>query len=104
MYANARKAVKAGTTAGDIFAGASSVYRAARGTDYYRRCGGSMGLTVFTVDLVNGRRDVLKPGMALLLQTLVDDPVLLTCASTVMVTEDGYEDLTSPLLQLRTTG
>jgi Xaa-Pro dipeptidase len=104
MYANARKAVKAGGTAGDIFAAASSVYRAARGSEYYRRCGGSMGLTVFTVDLVNGRKDVLKPGMALLLQTLVDDPVLLTCASTVMVTDAGYEDLTSPLLQLRTTG
>jgi Xaa-Pro dipeptidase len=104
MYANARKAVKAGATAGDVFSAASSVYRAARGTDYYRRCGGSMGLTVFTVDLVNGRKDVLKPGMALLLQTLVDDPVLLTCASTVMVTDNGYEDLTSPLLQLRTMG
>jgi Xaa-Pro dipeptidase len=104
MYANARKAVKAGTTAGDIFGAANTVYRPARGADYYRRCGGSMGLTIFTVDLVGGRQDVLKPGMALLLQTLVDDPVLLTCASTVMVTEDGYEDLTSPLLQLRTTG
>jgi Xaa-Pro aminopeptidase len=104
MYANACKIVKAGATASDVFSAASSVYRAARGADYYRRCGGSMGLSVFTVDLVNGRRDVLKPGMALLLQTLVDDPVLLTCASTVMVTDDGYEDLTSPLLQLRTSG
>ena len=104
MYANARKVVKAGATASDVFSAASSVYRAARGADYYRRCGGSMGLSVFTVDLVNGRRDVLKPGMALLLQTLVDDPVLLTCASTVMVTDNGYEDLTSPLLQLRTSG
>ena len=104
MYANARKVVKAGATASDVFSAASSVYRAARGADYYRRCGGSMGLSVFTVDLVNGRRDVLKPGMALLLQTLVDDPVLLTCASTVMVTDNGYEDLTSPHLQLRTSG
>ena len=61
------------------------------------------GLTVFTIDLVNGRQDVLNPGVALLIQTLVDDPVLLTCASTVMVTEQGCEELTSPLLQLRTT-
>jgi hypothetical protein len=61
-----------------------------------------MGLTVFTTDLVNGRKDVLSPGVALLIQTLVDDPVLLTCASTVMVTEDGCEDLTSPLLTLKT--
>jgi Xaa-Pro aminopeptidase len=102
MYEEAKKAVRAGATAGDVFAGANAVYRAERGRDYYRRCGGSMGLTVFTVDLVSGRKDVLKPGMALLLQTLVDDPVLLTCASTVMVTDSGCEDLTSPLLALKT--
>ena len=63
-----------------------------------------MGLTVFTIDLVNGRKDILKPGTALLIQTLLDDPVLLTCASTVMVTEMGCEELTSPLSELQTTG
>ena len=102
MHANAVKAIKSGKTAGDIFDAVNKVYRPARGTDYYRRCGGSMGLTVFTIDLVNGRTDILKPGMALLVQTLLDDPVLLTCASTVMVTEHGYEELTSPLSTLRT--
>ena len=102
MHMAAQKAVKAGATAGDVFSGANSVYRPARGADYYRRCGGSMGLTVFTIDLVNGRKDVLQPGMALLIQTLVDDPVLLTCASTVMVTETGCEELTSPLHTLQT--
>ena len=61
-----------------------------------------MGLTVFTIDLVSSRQDILKPGVALLVQTLVDDPVLLTCASTVMVTEQGCEELTSPLRQLKT--
>jgi Xaa-Pro dipeptidase len=104
MHAAAQKAVKAGATAGDVFNGANSVYRPARGADYYRRCGGSMGLTVFTIDLVNGRKDVLQPGVALLVQTLVDDPVLLTCASTVMVTETGCEELTSPLHSFKTTG
>jgi Xaa-Pro aminopeptidase len=102
MHAEARKAVRAGATAGDIFKAANAVYRPARGADYYRRCGGSMGLTVFTIDLVEGRRDVLEPGMALLIQTLVDDPVLLTCASTVMVGETGCEELTSPLPTLKT--
>jgi Xaa-Pro dipeptidase len=104
MHDAAQKAVKAGAAAGDVFNGANSVYRPARGADYYRRCGGSMGLTVFTIDLVNGRKDVLRPGVALLIQTLVDDPVLLTCASTVMVTESGCEELTSPLRALKTTG
>lgn len=102
MHEQATKAVKAGATAGGIFDAANAVYRPARGSDYYRRCGGSMGLTVFTIDLVKNRQDVLNPGVALLVQTLVDEPALLTCASTVMVTDDGYEQLTSPLPALRT--
>jgi hypothetical protein len=44
-----------------------------------------MGLTIFTVDLVEGRQEILNTGMSLLIQTLVDDAVLLTCASAVMV-------------------
>jgi Xaa-Pro aminopeptidase len=101
MQTKTKEAVRAGVTANDIYQAGNSVYRAAKGSDYFRRCGGSMGLTIFTLDLVNGRKDVLKPGVALLLQTLVDDPVLLTCASTVMVTENGYEELTKPVLQLQ---
>ena len=104
MHANAVKAIKSGKTAGDIFDAVNRVYRPARGADYYRRCGGSMGLTIFTIDLVNGRTDILEPGMALLVQTLLDDPVLLTCASTVMVTEEGCEELTSPIARMRATG
>lgn len=103
MHASAVNAIKAGKIAGDVFDAVNRVYRPARGADYYRRCGGSMGLTVFTVDLVNGRKDILMPGVALLVQTLLDDPVLLTCASTVMVTEQGCEELTSPISTLRTT-
>jgi Xaa-Pro dipeptidase len=103
MHQEATKAVKAGVTCADVFSAANAVYRRARGADYFRRCGGSMGLTVFTIDLVSGRNDVLNPGMALLIQTVVNDPVLLTCASTVMVTKQGCEELTSPLLQLETT-
>jgi Xaa-Pro dipeptidase len=103
MHASAVKAVKSGATAGSVFDAVNGVYRPARGADYYRRCGGSMGLTVFTIDLVNGSRDVLQPGVALLVQTLLDDPVLLTCASTVMVTKQGCEELTSPISTLRTT-
>jgi Xaa-Pro dipeptidase len=101
MNEKAKAAVKAGVTAGEVFDAASAVYRAARGTDYYRRCGGSMGLTLFALDLVKGRNDILKPGVALLIQTLVDDPVLLTCASTVMVTDTGYDELTNPVLDLQ---
>ncbi len=101
MFVKAREAVRPGAMAGEIYDAANTVYRAARGVDYYRRVGGSMGLTVFTIDLVKGRQDILKPGVSLLIQTLVDDPVLITCASTVMVTENGMEELTHPLLQLK---
>lgn len=101
MQTKAKESVKAGVTANDIYQAGNAVYRAAKGTDYFRRCGGSMGLTIFTLDLVKGRQDVLKPGVALLIQTLVDDPVLLTCASTVMVTQDGYEELTKPVLEFQ---
>jgi Xaa-Pro dipeptidase len=101
MHQAAKEAVKAGRTNGDVFAAANDVYRAVKGVDYYRRCGGSMGLTQFTLDLVKGRRDVLTPGVSLLIQTLVNDPVLLTCASTVVVTEDGYTEVTQPILSLK---
>jgi Xaa-Pro aminopeptidase len=100
MFSKAKDAVKSGAAAGDVFNAASAVYHAARGADYYRRVGGSMGLTIFTLDLVKGRQEVLNPGVSLLIQTLVDDPVLLTCASTVMVTEDGCDELTKPILHL----
>jgi Xaa-Pro dipeptidase len=100
MHASAKAAVRAGRTAGDVFDAANVVYRDAKGTDYYRRCGGSMGLTQFTVDLVKGRQDVLVPGLPVLIQTLVDDPVLLTCASTVVVTAKGCDDLTQPITSL----
>jgi Xaa-Pro dipeptidase len=104
MHDAAQQAVRPGARAGDVFEAASAVYRSAEGKDYYRRCGGSMGLTVFTTDLVKGRPDLLKPGVALLVQTLVYDPVLLTCASTVMVTDDGCEMLTSPNRSLHVAG
>ncbi len=101
MLLKARGSVRAGVTPGAVFDAANSVYRAARGDDYYRRVGGSMGLTIFNLDLVKGRQDILKPGVPLLIQTLVDDPALLTCTMTVMVTEDGSEPLTQPLLKLK---
>lgn len=101
MQTRAKEAVRPGLTANDIYQAGNAPYRAATGSDYFRRVGGSMGLTIFTLDLVKGRQDVLKPGVALLIQTLVDSPVLLTCASTVMVTDTGYEELTKPVLELQ---
>jgi Xaa-Pro dipeptidase len=102
MFKAARDAVRPGATSGDIYDAANGPYRAAFGSDYYRKVGGTMGLTVFSIALTKGSKDILKPGMCLLVQTLVDDPALITCSSAVLVTEDGYETLTDPILDLRT--
>ncbi|SDG24844.1 M24 family metallopeptidase [Pseudonocardia oroxyli] len=103
MHERARAAIRAGVTAGEVFAAASGAYREVKGEDYYRRVGGSMGLTNFTLDLVRDRRDVLLEGTPILIQTLVDDPVLIACASTVLVEASGSSRLTSPVLTLRST-
>jgi Xaa-Pro dipeptidase len=102
MFMEARDVIRPGLMTGEVYDAANSVYRAARGSDYYRRVGGSMGLTVFNIDLVKGGKDLLKPGLCLLIQTLLDDPMLITCSSTVMVTDKGFETLTEPLIELRT--
>lgn len=100
MHDEALARVVAGATAGDVFEAANSVYRSAKGRDYYRRVGGSVGLTLFALDLVKGSDAILTPGVPLLIQTLVDDPALVTCSSTVIVTESGAEQLTSPIRSL----
>jgi len=100
MYREARDAIKPGVRAGEIFDAADRIYNSRRGAHYFRRVGGSIGLTLFDVDLGKEKQDQLKPGLALLVQPLVDDPALITCACTIMVTEKGREELTKPLLQL----
>jgi Xaa-Pro dipeptidase len=102
MFKAARDAVRPGITSGDVYDAANRPYRAAWGSDYYRKVGGSMGLTIFNIGLTKGSKDILEPGMCLLVQTLVDDPALITCSSSVLVTESGYETLTDPILDLRT--
>ena len=102
MFKAARDTVRPGVTSGDIYDAANRPFRLAWGSDYYRKVGGSMGLTVFNIALTKGNKDLLEPGMCLLIQTLVDDPALITCSSTVLVTADGYETLTDPILDLRT--
>lgn len=94
MHDAARATVRAGVKAGEVFEAASAIYRARYGRDYFRRVGGSAGLTLFALDLVKDSEVVLPVGTPLLVQTLVTEPVLLTCASTVLVTGSGYTGLT----------
>ncbi|MDQ1105714.1 M24 family metallopeptidase [Nocardioides zeae] len=95
MHDAARDTIAAGRTAGEVFGEADRVYQQARGIPYHRRVGGSMGLTNFAVDLTRGNPAVLQEGQPILVQTLVDDPALITHATTVVVTADGCVELTS---------
>jgi Xaa-Pro aminopeptidase len=102
MYKGARDAVKPGAKAGDIYDGSNKIYRQTMGADYFRRVGGSMGLAPYAMSLSKGAQEALDPGVALVVQPLVNEPVLITCCSTVLVTETGREELTTPLIELKT--
>ncbi len=101
MFKAGRSAVRPGASAGDIYDAANGPYRKVFGADYYRKVGGSMGLTIFNIPLVKGNKQELEPGTCLLLQVLVDDPALITCSSTILLTDRGFETLTKPLLDLQ---
>jgi Xaa-Pro dipeptidase len=102
MYKGARDAVKPGAKAGDIYDGSNKIFRQAMGGDYFRRVGGSMGLAPYAISLSKGNQEAIDPGFALVLQPLVNEPVLITCCSTVLVTDTGREELTTPLTELKT--
>jgi Xaa-Pro dipeptidase len=102
MFRMGREALKRPkVTAGDVYDAANSQYRPSRGADYFRRVGGTVGMSAFDIDFRKGRQEVLKPGMGLIVQTLVDDPVLVCCVSTLMITENGLDELTTPILEPR---
>lgn len=94
MHDAARRRIRAGAKSHEIYDAANAIYRERVGQDYFRRVGGSIGLSLFALDLVKDSDTVLPEGIPLLVQTLVTEPVLLTCATTVLVTGNGYEELT----------
>lgn len=102
MYKAAAASIKPGAKAGEVYEGANRVYRLLQGEDYFRRLGGSVSLGSFDINVIKGNQEVLHPGVALLIQPLVNEPVLITCSSTILVTESGREELTQPLLELGT--
>jgi Xaa-Pro dipeptidase len=98
MHAAASGVIRAGVAAGAVFEAADTLYRAATGAHYFRRVGGSLGLTMFALDLVKDSPVVLPLGTPLLVQVLLNEPALLTCTSSVIVTEEGWEELTPPIV------
>lgn len=101
MYLAAKEALKPGAVSGDAYHAANKVYRARKGNDYWRRVGSNMGLSFGPMDMgVNGK-DVIEAWTPFILQLVEVDPVLVTCCSTVLVTDKGVEELTQPLLEIK---
>jgi Xaa-Pro dipeptidase len=102
MYKEARDTVKPGAKAEDVYNGANKVYHKITGENYFRRVGGSMGLAPYTINLSKGNQEILNSGFALVIQPLVIEPALVTCCSTILVTETRGEEITQPILELKT--
>ncbi|MEE9610458.1 MAG: M24 family metallopeptidase, partial [Desulfatiglandales bacterium] len=101
MYLAAKDALKPGATSGDTYRAANNVYRSARGEDYWRRVGSNMGLTFGPVDMGMTGQHVIEPWTPFILQIVEVKPALVTCCSTLLVTDTSVEELTPPLLELR---
>jgi len=101
MYLAAKEALKPGASSGDAYRAANKVYRAKKGADYWRRVGSNMGLAFGPMDMGMSGRDVIQPWTPFILQLVEVEPALVTCCSTVLVTDKGVEELTPPLLELK---
>ena len=100
MYLAAIDALKPGTVSADIYHAANAVYRKAYGKDYWRRIGANMGLTFGPVDMGMNGQDVLEIGTPFILQLVETEPALVTSCATVLMTDNGVEELTPPGLTL----
>lgn len=100
MYLKIRESMKPEVSVGEVWQAANEVYRAAYGVDYFRMLGLQQG--VGFVGRLDRGKDVLKPGMTYLVQPEVTDPLFICVCATLMVNEDGCEELSKPLLELVT--
>ncbi len=101
MYSAAKEALKPGAISGDTYRAANEVYRSRKGEDYWRRVGANMGLTFGPVDMGMTGNHVIEPWTPFILQIVEVKPALVTCCSTLLVTETGCEELTPPLMELK---
>jgi Xaa-Pro aminopeptidase len=101
MYLAAREALKPGAISGDTYKAANTVYRATKGQDYWRRVGSNLGLSFGPVDMGMTGQQVIEPWTPFILQIVEVEPALVTCCSTLLVTDTGCEELTPPYLEMR---
>ncbi|MBW2028984.1 MAG: hypothetical protein DRG63_07705 [Deltaproteobacteria bacterium] len=100
MYLAARDALRPGAISGDTYKAANKIYRSFTGQDYWRRVGANMGLSFGPVDMGMTGNQVIQPWTPFIIQIVEVRPVLMTCCSTLLVTDSGCEELTDPLLEL----
>jgi Xaa-Pro aminopeptidase len=101
MYLAAKEVLKPGAISGDTYHAANKVYRAVKGEDYWRRVGANMGLSFGPVDMGMTGQHLIQVGTPYILQIVEVEPALVTCCSTLLVTDAGCEELTPPLLKMR---
>jgi Xaa-Pro aminopeptidase len=100
MYLAVREAMKPGVTTGEVWEAGNKVYRQAYGVDYFRMLGLQQG--VGFIGRLDRGKDILKPGMTYLVQPEVTDPLFICVCASIMVTRDGCEEISKPLLELVT--
>jgi Xaa-Pro dipeptidase len=99
MHEDCVKAVRPGVTFEELFEVANRPYKKATGQDYFRRVGGTLGLSLFDISSVRGEKSKVLEGYCLLLQPLTISP-LITVTSSGIVTKDGYKVLNGSLKEL----
>ncbi len=106
LHDAAQGALRAGVTGDQVHAQADKVFRDAGHGPYYRRVGGAIGInsqpSLFFegLNLLKGEATALEKGMTVLVQPGVDRPAMIIVASTNVITDTGYEELTRPLRKL----
>ena len=100
MYLAAKDALKPGAISGETYKAANKIYRSAKGEDYWRRVGANMGLSFGPVDMGMIGRHIIEPWTPFILQIVEVEPALVTCCSTLLVTDSGCEELTPPQLEM----
>ncbi len=100
MYLAAKEALKPGAISGETYKAANKIYRSAKGEDYWRRVGANMGLSFGPVDMGMTGRHIIEPWTPFILQIVEVEPALVTCCSTLLVTDSGCEELTPPQLEM----
>jgi Xaa-Pro aminopeptidase len=106
LHDAAQKALRAGVTGGEVHAQADAVFQAAGQGPYYRRVGGAVGINAQPslffegLNLLKGETTRLEGGMTVLVQPGVDRPAMIIVASTNLVVDRGFEELTHPLSRL----